>query len=313
MNVQFAQLKYLLALASTKNYSAAAEQCNVSQPALSMAIRKMEEDLDLILIDRKSHPISLTPKGEIIATQAQKILEELSAMEKLASELHLNKLFGSIRLSVIPTLGPYVIPLFIQKFSDTYPDIELIIEEETTKTILQKLKTSDTDAGLLVTPIQEKSLIVHPLFYEEFFLFSHDKIDKSFILQEDIDFKHLWLLEEGHCMRHQMMKLCELRNLENTNIKYNAGSIESLINITEASGGMTILPELATWHLSEERKRRVIPFFEPTPVREVSMIFHKFTTKQLLINVLMDIILDVIPEYMKIKENYQLIDITPLP
>ncbi len=312
MNIQIAQLKYFLAIASTKNYSTAAEQCNVSQPALSMAIRKMEEELDLILIDRKSNPISLTEKGELIASQAIKILEEISIMGKLASELHLDKLNGSLRLSIIPTLAPYIIPLFIQKFSVQYPEVELIIEEETTKSIIQKLKASETDVGLLVTPLDEKSMVTHPVFYEEFFVFSHDKIDKAYILPEDIDFRHLWLLEEGHCMRYQMMKLCELRNLENSHIKYNAGSIESLINITEASGGMTIIPELATWNLTPERKERVIPFYEPTPVREVSIIHHKFTTKLRLINSLTQIISSVIPSYMKIKDTYQRIDINPI-
>lgn len=312
MNIQIAQLKYFLALASTKNYSTAAEQCNVSQPALSMAIRKMEEELDLVLIDRKSNPISLTEKGELIASQAIKILEEMSIMGKLASELHMDKLNGSLRLSIIPTLAPYIIPLFIQKFALQYPEIELIIEEETTKSIIQKLKASETDVGLLVTPLDEKSMVTHPLFYEEFFVFSHEKIDKAYILPEDIDFRHLWLLEEGHCMRHQMMKLCELRNLENSKIKYNAGSIESLINITEASGGMTIIPELATWNLAPERKERVIPFYEPTPVREVSIIHHKFTTKLRLINALSQIISSVIPSYMKIKDTYQRIDISPI-
>jgi LysR family transcriptional regulator, hydrogen peroxide-inducible genes activator len=312
MNIQFAQLKYFLALAATKNYSLAAEQCNVSQPALSMAIRKMEEDLDLILIDRKSNPISLTEKGDVIASQAMKILEEFSVMEKLASDLHLDKLNGSIKFGIIPTLAPYVVPLFIKRFSENYPEIELIIEEDTTKSIIQKLKSSEIDAALLVTPLDEKSMIYTPVFYEEFFLFTHDKIDKAYVLQEDIDFRHLWLLEEGHCMRHQMMKICELRNLEHSNITYNAGSIESLINITESSGGMTIIPELATWNLSPERKERVIPFYEPTPVREVSIIYHKFTTKIRLINAVMQSIQEVIPAYMKIKESYQRVDITPV-
>lgn len=312
MNIQLAQLKYFLALASTKNYSLAAEQCNVSQPALSMAIKKMEDDLDLMLIDRKSNPITLTEKGDVIASQAMKILDELSVLEKLASDLHLDKVKGSLKFSIIPTLAPYVVPLFIKNFSESFPDIELIIEEETTKSIIQKLKSSDIDAALLVTPLDEKSLIYTPVFFEEFFLFTHDKIDKSYVLQEDIDFKHLWLLEEGHCMRHQMLKICELRNLEHSNITYNAGSIESLINITESSGGMTIIPELATWNLSPQRKERVLPFYEPTPVREVSIIYHKFTTKIRLINAVMQAIQDVIPAYMKIKDNYQKIDIAPL-
>lgn len=312
MNIQIAQLKYFLALATTKNYSTAAQQCNVSQPALSMAIRKLEEELDLMLIDRKKNPITLTEKGEIIATQAVKLLDELSVLERMASDLHQDKLNGSLRLSVIPTLAPYLVPIFIKKFSNDYPGIELIIEEETKKSIIHRLKNSEIDAALLVTPIEEKSLIYATIFYEEFYLFSHDKLNKSYVLQEDVDIRHLWLLEEGHCMRHQMLKLCELRKLEHSNVVYNAGSIESLINITESSGGMTIIPELATWNLTPERKERVTPFMNPTPVREVSIIYHKFTTKIRLINAVYTCLQEVIPSYMKIKDNYQKLDISPV-
>jgi len=308
MNVQFAQLRYFLALATAKNYSLAAEQCNVSQPALSMAIRKMEDDLDLVLIDRTSNPITLTEKGEMIAAQAMRILDEMQLLEKLASDLHDDRLTGQLKVSVIPTLAPYIVPQFIQKYAASYPDIELIVEEDTTKSILQKMKVSETDAAILATPIDEKSIVYHPLFYEEFLVFSHDKIDKKYILPEDIDFQHLWLLEEGHCMRQQMIKICELRNQTKSQIRYNAGSIESLMNITESSGGMTIIPEMATWDLSEDRKARVTPFYEPTPVREISVAHHRFSTKLRLINTVIHTIAEIIPQDMKIKDAYQRID-----
>jgi len=308
MNVQFAQLRYFLALATAKNYSLAAEQCNVSQPALSMAIRKMEDDLDLVLIDRTSNPITLTEKGEMIAAQAMRILDEMQLLEKLASDLHDDRLTGQLKVSVIPTLAPYIVPQFIQKYAASYPDIELIVEEDTTKSILQKMKVSETDAAILATPIDEKSIVYHPLFYEEFLVFSHDKIDKKYILPEDIDFQHLWLLEEGHCMRQQMIKICELRNQTKSQIRYNAGSIESLMNITESSGGMTIIPEMATWDLSEDRKARVTPFYEPTPVREISVAHHRFSTKLRLINTIIHTIAEIIPQDMKIKDAYQRID-----
>ncbi len=308
MNVQFAQLRYFLSLATAKNYSLAAEQCNVSQPALSMAIRKMEDDLDLVLIDRTSNPITLTEKGEMIAAQAMRILDEMQLLEKLASDLHDDRLTGQLKVSVIPTLAPYIVPQFIQKYAASYPDIELIVEEDTTKSILQKMKVSETDAAILATPIDEKSIVYHPLFYEEFLVFSHDKIGKKYILPEDIDFQHLWLLEEGHCMRQQMIKICELRNQTKSQIRYNAGSIESLMNITESSGGMTIIPEMATWDLSEDRKARVTPFYEPTPVREISVAHHRFSTKLRLINTVIHTISEIIPQNMKIKDAYQRID-----
>lgn len=312
MNVQVAQLKYLLALAETKSYSSAAAQCNVSQPALSMAIKKMEDDLGLVLIDRTSNPIILTEKGIIIANQAMKIIEEYSILEKTASDLFQNKLSGTLRFSIIPTLAPYFVPIFLQTLEKTQPQLEIIIEEQPTAAIIHKLKTSEIDAGLLVTPIEEKSLVYDSLFFEEFFLYANPKLNKTYAVPEDIDFKKLWLLEEGHCMRHQMMRICELKRQEKPHITYNAGSIESLINITDATGGMTIIPELATWHLSEERKQRVVPFQEPSPVREVSMIHHKFTTKLALIKAVNKVILEAIPSYMKIKESYQRLDISPV-
>ncbi len=312
MNIQIAQLKYLLALSETKSYSTAASQCNVSQPALSMAIKKMEDDLGIILINRTSNPISLTEKGAIIAHQSLKIIEEYAILEKTASDLLSNKLSGTLRLSIIPTLAPYFVPLFLKTLEKAQPDIHLIIEEQPTAAIIHKLKTSEIDAGLLVTPIQEKSLLNEPLFFEEFFLYANPKIDKSYVIPEDIDFKNLWLLEEGHCMRHQMIRICELKNKENPHVTYNAGSIESLVNITDAYGGMTILPELATWHLNTERKQRVVSFQEPTPVREVSMIHHKFSAKMAIIRAVNQVILETIPNYMKIKESYQRLDITPV-
>lgn len=312
MNIQVAQLKYLLALADTKSYSAAAAQCNVSQPALSMSIKKMEEDLGIVLINRTSNPITLTEKGIIIASQSMKIIEEYAILEKTASDLFANKLSGTLKLSIIPTLAPYFIPIFLKTLEKAQPEIHLIIEEQPTAVILQKLKTSEIDAALLVTPIEEKSLVYEPLFFEEFFLYANPKIDKTYAAPEDIDFKNLWLLEEGHCMRHQMMRICELKKKENPHVTYNAGSIESLVNITDANGGMTILPELATWHLSQERKARVIPFQEPTPVREVSMIHHKFSAKMAIIRAVNQVILETIPNYMKIKESYQRLDISPV-
>ncbi|KXK37682.1 MAG: hydrogen peroxide-inducible genes activator [Saprospiraceae bacterium] len=312
MNIQVSQLRYFLSLASTRSYSLAAELCNVSQPALSMAIRRMEEELNLTLIDRKSNPISLTEEGEIIASQATKIMEGLSSLEKLASDLHDNHMAGNIKLSIIPTLAPYILPGLIKKFSEMYPKVELIVEEETTKNILNKLKSSEIDVAVLVTPVEEKSLIYVPMFYEEFFLFTHKKLNKRHASSADLDYKNLWLLQEGHCMREQMLRICEHKNMESSNITYNAGSIESLINITEYNKGMTIIPEMATWNLSVERKERITPFNDPVPVREVSIMYHKFTTRLREINAIMHIIVENVPSFMKVRENFQTIDIAPL-
>ena len=310
MNVQVSQLKYLLALIRTQSFSEAAAQCFVSQPALSMAIRKLEEELNITLFDRKSSPIVLTEKGEIVASQAQKIIEDFALLEKITAELQSLEPKGTLNLSVIPTLAPYLIPLFINKFSTDFPNIDLTIEEDSTKVILHKLRNSETDVALLVTPIDDKSLIYNPLFYEEFYLYTNEILEAKNISAEDIDYKNLWLLKEGHCMRQQMINICEARDLEHTNITYNAGSIESLINIADISGGMTIIPELAVRNLSKERKDKVYSFTTPIPVREISIMYHKFTPKMILINALMHTILNSLPPYLNRKaENYEKIPI----
>lgn len=310
MNVQVSQLKYLLALIRTQSFSEAAIQCFVSQPALSMAIRKLEEELNITLFDRKSSPIVLTEKGEIIASQAQKIIEDFALLEKITAELQSLEPKGTLTLSVIPTLAPYLIPLFINKFSTDFPNIDLTIEEDSTKVILHKLRNSETDVALLVTPIDDKSLIYNPLFFEEFYLYTNEKMEAKNIAAEDIDYKNLWLLKEGHCMRQQMINICESRDLEHTNITYNAGSIESLINIADISGGMTIIPELAVRNLSQERKDKVFSFTTPIPVREISIMYHKFTPKMILINALMHTVINSLPPFLKRKaENYEKIPI----
>lgn len=310
MNVQVSQLKYLLALIRTQSFSEAAAQCFVSQPALSMAIRKLEEELNITLFDRKSSPIVLTEKGEIIASQAQKIIEDFALLEKITAELQSLEPKGTLNLSVIPTLAPYLIPLFINKFSTDFPNIDLTIEEDSTKVILHKLRNSETDVALLVTPIDDKALIYNPLFFEEFYLYTNEKMEVKNIAAEDIDYKNLWLLKEGHCMRQQMINICESRDLEHTNITYNAGSIESLINIADISGGMTIIPELAVRNLSQERKDKVFSFTSPIPVREISIMYHKFTPKMILINALMHTIINSLPPFLKRKaENYEKIPI----
>ena len=301
MNIQLSQLKYLIALVNTRSFSEAADLCYVSQPAISMAISKLEEDLGIVLIDRKSNPIMLTEKGEVVVSQVQKILEDFAMLEKITAELQDLEPQGALTVGVIPTLAPYLIPLFMKRFSEDYPNIQLSIEEDSTRVILQKLKNSEIDVALLVTPVEDKLLIYNPLFYEEFYLYTHEKTNKKKVSSKDIDYRNLWLLEEGHCMRQQMINICESREKSQNNITYNAGSIESLINITDTSGGMTIIPELAVRSLSAERKNKAVPFASPKPVREISIIYHKYTPKMILINPLMHTILNSLPPFLNTK------------
>lgn len=310
MNLQLSQIRYFVTLANTKSYSVAAQLCLVSQPALSMAIKKMEDELGIVLINRMTNPITVTEKGEQIAEKCLLILERFDEIKDLVSSINENANTGELSISVIPTLAPYLVPHILKRFSDVNSGIKLIIEENTTESILHKLKTGTIDAGILATPIEEKSLSYEPIFFEEFFLYSKEKMNKAYIYPEELDTEHLWLLEEGHCMRKQMMKICSLRKPNQMNFTFKAGSIESLINITDSCGGITVIPELTILGMDESKKEHIVRFHPPSPTREISIVYHRYSTKIPLISTIYKQIKADMSSVLQNKDNFEVINIS---
>ena len=297
------QLEYIIALDTFRHFATAAEHCFVTQPTLSMQIQKLEEELDIKIFDRSKQPVIPTEIGEEIIAQARTILKESKRIKEL---IHTKKEIksGELRLGIIPTLAPYLLPLFLQNFLKKYPLIKVKITEMTTDDLLEKLKKNVIDVGLLITPTNDDNINEYPLFYEKFVVFASklNKIyKKKFVLAKDIDVNSLWLLEEGHCFRSQIMNICELRKARTyeLNCEYEVGSIETLKKIVQTNNGMTILPELATYDLTEEQQKMVRQFKAPAPVREVSLVTHRSYLKKQIIDLLIDEILAVIPLEMK--------------
>ena len=217
-----------------------------------------------------------------------------------------NILTGELKIGVIPTLAPYLLPLFIQSFAQKYPLVKLVINELTTDLLIARLREGRIDVGLLITPLHEKGIKEEVLFYEEMVAYisrNNAAYKKTYVLPSDIDPEKLWLLEEGHCFRSQIVNLCELRRntKEGSHFEYEAGSLETLRRMVEINDGITILPELATLDLTDDQKKCVRHFSLPKPVREVSIITHRDFVKKRLVEALKASILISIPE--KVKSN----------
>ncbi|MGE0771467.1 MAG: LysR substrate-binding domain-containing protein [Cyclobacteriaceae bacterium] len=313
MKITLTQLEYLIAVDTYRHFSTAAEKCFVSQPTLSMQIQKAEEDLGVKVFDRSKQPVVPTEIGEKLLAQARKIIHESVTLQEIVAQ-ETNALNGELKMAIIPTVAPYLIPLFLQKFFEKQPGIHLTLNEWTTDVIVEQLKRGQIDVGILVTPLHDVSIKEDPLFYEEFVVYaskSNALHKKNFVLADDIDVKKLWLLQEGHCFRSQILNLCELRQAtrEEKPYQYEAGSIDTLRKMVEIDQGVTILPELATLDLTVKQKALIHHFRAPAPVREVSIVTHRNFVKRRLIDALKAEILSIIPPAMIRPKNKKVIDI----
>jgi LysR family transcriptional regulator, hydrogen peroxide-inducible genes activator len=223
------------------------------------------------------------------------------------------EIVGELRLGILPTIAPYLLPLFLKSFLEKYPGIRLKVTELTTEILVDRLKKNLLDAGLVVTPLNDLGIFEQPLFYEEFVVYvspAETVYKKRYVLAEDIDVRHLWLLEEGHCLRSQIMNLCELKSKvqEDNNFHYEAGSIETLKKMVEMQNGITILPKLALQDLSPQQLKMVRRFKPPAPVREVSLVTHRSTVKKRILGALRREILLVVPQDMQHKGSRTVVE-----
>jgi LysR family hydrogen peroxide-inducible transcriptional activator len=300
------QLEYIIALDSLKHFGKAAEQCHITQPSLSMQVQKLEEELGVQVFVR-TNPVTTTETGGIVIEQAKKILAEAGMMQQLVQQ-EKGIAGGTLKIGIIPTLAPYLLPLFIQSFIKAYPKVRLSVHEGMTENIIRQLKNGSLDAGIMATPLKIPELKEDLLFREKFVAYVSRKekiFNKKYLLPADIDVNKMWLLEEGHCLRTQVMNLCALQkdaSIEK-HFDYAAGSIETLKRFVEKNDGITLLPELATLDMSPAKKNMLRYFKNATPVREISMVTLKTFTKTRLIHILKESITENLPEQMLQDKN----------
>lgn len=306
--VTLIQLEYIIAVDTYRHFVTAAEKCFVTQPTLSMQIKKMEEELGVVIFDRTKHPIIPTEIGEKIIEQARITLAESSRIKELVNE-YSNVISGDITIGIIPSLATYLLPLFIGSFIEKYPDVTIKVVELLTEDIIDHLKKDLLDVGILVTPLNEKGIIEQPLFYEEMFLYAnknHPISNKVKINTDELASPDLWVLSDGHCFRSQVVNLCSYTKQvkANSHFKYESGSLETLKKMVEKEGGFTILPELAMDQTTKNTKTVVKQFSGKKPLREVSLVYTRNYAKRNLIALFSDEIKKAVPkELLSNKEG----------
>ena len=298
------QLEYVIAVDTYKSFAEAAGHCFVSQPALSMQIKKIEEELGVLIFDRSKKPVLTTDIGAALIAQARETLRQASKIKEIVSDQK-DEMSGELRIGIIPTLSPYLLPLFITKFLKKYPSVNLVIEELLSNDIIYKLNNDLIDLGILVTPIEQSTLVEIPLFYETFMIYTsknHPFAKRTKINTEELDLDEIWLLKEGHCFRNQISNIClENKKEQRGQLRFESGSLETIKRLVEHQSGYTLLPELATYGMESSKVRYVKAFNEPQPIREVSIVIHRSFMKKKLIEAFQAEILNNIPSALKNK------------
>ncbi|MBN8652235.1 MAG: LysR family transcriptional regulator [Cytophagales bacterium] len=305
------QLEYIVALDTHRHFVLASEKCFVTQPTLSMQIQKLEEELGVKIFDRTKQPVIPTEIGTRIIAQARILLREAAVIPQLIAEQK-DTMTGEIRIGIIPTLAPYLLPSLFKNIREKYPQVNLVVREIITEEVVQELKNNRLDCGLVVTPLKDSSIKEDILFYEELFVYVSKKnalVDKKYVLPTEIDPNELWLLEEGHCFRSQILNLCELRKHSELYFKYETGNIETLKRMVDKSDGITILPELAIMEFSAAQMKLVKRLKEPSPAREVSLVTHRDHIKTKLIKTLKEEILMLVPKQMQKLNKKKVVEI----
>ena len=283
MNLQ--QIEYIVALDELKSFSKAAEACFITQATLSTMVKKLEQELDMVIFDRKKNPIITTDYGKEIIEEAKKILIHSNNIKFLPSKLK-GKIEGDLKLGIIPTIASNLLHRIIPNLLNKYPNLKLKITEITTNNIINQLKTGEIDVGIVSTPLPKNEFEEEILYYEKLMVYGKIKNSQiKYLSPKDIAYEKVWLLEQDNCLSNQIMNVCSLSpKILYTNLDFKPNSFDSLINMVDNTDGLTLIPELYHMDLAKEKKVKVIDFNSPYPVREVSLIYNRPYAKLRLIN-----------------------------
>lgn len=283
MNIQ--QIHYVLSVVDSKNFETAAANCYVSQSTLSTMIGKYEDEIGFKIFNRKTKPVSVTKEGERIIERLRIIRSELAQLDDLVQEIK-GEMTGVLQIGVIPTVAPYLLPVFLQKLAAKFPKLQINVRELTTAQIVEDLKKRVLDIGILALPINDSDLKEQAVYVEPFLVYDcRNTPSNEALTVHDLDYDKLWLLQEGHCLRTQVNQICDRSDSNkqaSKNFAFESGSMDSLIRFTKANKGMTILPYLATLDFKANDSCRIVPFQSPVPSRSVGLITHKYFVKKRL-------------------------------
>ena len=302
MSITITQIQYVLALHEKGSFSEAADYCHITQSTLSTMVKKLENEIGFQLFDRKSKPIKLTNEGKALITQCRITQNEYSNLLHSIDELK-KKYSGTLKIGVIPTIAPFLLPLFLDQLVTRYPEVNFIISELTTQHLIDDIESRELDIGILSLPITNKKLIQRNLYCEDFLVYDtrmkKPSKEKHYAIEE-IDTSRLWLLEEGHCMTHQIEHICQLKSRRkiNGNLVYKSGSILSLLELVNQNGGITLLPRLATSKGHLFNGDYFFTIADPIPVRQIGIISHPNFFKRGLLSQIESIIIESVQPYL---------------
>ena len=305
------QLEYILAVERYRHFGRAAEACNVTQPTLSAMIGKLEEELNAKLFDRNRQPICPTPVGEQVLRQAKEVLAQADSIKDIVEE-EKHSLNGTFRVGILPTIAPYLLPRFFPQLMKKYPTLDIRVREMKTHEIKEALLQGDIDAGILAQIEGLEEFEQTHLFYEKYegyvsredALFAKETLRTSDVASS----RDLWLLDEGHCFRDQMVRFCQMKSSQTSQLAYNLGSMETFMRMVESGKGITFIPELAVMQLSGEQKELVRPFAIPVPTRQLILITNRNFIRQTLLDVIVKEIQASVPkEMLKMKAGQSLV------
>ena len=310
--ITLTQLEYIVAIDEYRHFATAAEKCFVTQPTLSMQIKKLEDELGVIIFDRSRQPVVPTDLGAKLIEQARMTLSATQRIKEIIQEEQ-QEVEGTLKIGIIPTLAPYLLPVFIGPYIRKYPAVKVEVEELVSEEIIRRLKRDILDVGLFVTPYHDEKIDERPVFYEEMLVYAHpdcELLKKKEVGHEDIVTSDIWMLGNGHCFRNQVVNLCEMSASQHKNLpfEFESNSLETLMRIVDVEGGFTLIPELALQYMSPEKKKQVRSIANTKPLREVSVIYSRHFTKQRLITLLCDEIKSVVPAHMLKRDRGMIVE-----
>lgn len=279
MNIH--QFKYVLALAEFRHFERAAEKCFVTQSTLSTMIAKLEQELGVVIFDRKKKPLEVSAEGEVVINHLKVVLKELDALDESVQSIK-GEIRGDLSIAVIPTIAPFLLPRFLPDFAASFPLLNIEVREHTTAEIIRQLSSRELDIGIVSIPIEAANLRSEVLYDEPFLYYDAQHERKKVIKPKEIDVSQLCLLEEGHCMRTQVLNLCDADETlsRGLNFNYRAGSLDGLMRFVRAQKASTLVPLLATLEFDSQDQEHLVGFATPKPFRSVGLIVHQHFAKE---------------------------------
>ncbi len=280
MNIR--DLKYLIAVADLKHFGKAADLCCVSQPTLSMQLKKLEEELNVQLFERTSKQVFITENGQKVIEKARAVLRDVDELKQIAQNLQ-DPYSGRLRLGIIPTMGPYLLPTLMPALHKAYPHLDIILYEDKTELILEKLRQGELDAIVLALPVDDEGLMVDALFTEDFYAAvpaSSALAKKKSLAIRDLENEQLLLLGEGHCFRDQALEACRFSGAQMKS-GFQATSLETLRYMVAVDVGITLLPKMMVDTMSNHEAVVIIPFSDPVPSRKVGLLWRSGSPSEL--------------------------------